>query len=69
MNYESLMKYSMMKKIVYIMTNGTFLKLHFQCLHFSSGELSQWLFVFAANEYRSALYQPYHLYPSHKKLK
>lgn len=56
MNYESFMKYGMMNKTVYMMTDGTFLKLRFQCLHFSSSKLSQWLFLFAAYEYTSDLY-------------
>lgn len=69
MNYESFMKYNMMNKTVYMVTNGTFLKLHFQCLHFSFSKLRQWLFLFAAYVYTSVLYQPYPLYPSHKNLK
>lgn len=55
------MKYGMMNKTVYMMTNGTFLESRFQCLHFSSSKLSQWLFLFTAYEYTSVLYQPYHL--------
>lgn len=55
MNYESFMKYNMMNKTVYMVTNGTFLKLHFQCLHFSFSKLRQWLFLFAAYVYTSVL--------------